>query len=43
MGVKNVFNQEYIDHLSRFKSLEIPNIGINFYVGLTYNFGYKLK
>lgn len=43
MGVKNVFNQEYIDHLSRFKSLEIPNIGINFYIGLTYNFGYKLK
>lgn len=43
LGVKNVFNRQYIDHLSRFKTLDIPNIGINFYMGLTYNFGYKLK
>jgi len=43
VGVKNLFNTQYIDHLSRFKTLEIPNIGINFYVGLTYNFSYKLK
>ena len=43
LGVKNVFNKVYIDHLSRFKTLEIPNIGINFYLGLTYNFAYGLK
>ena len=33
-GVKNVLNTKYIDHLSRFKGLEIPNQGINFHVGL---------
>lgn len=34
VGIKNLFNTKYIDHLSRLKSMEIPNPGINFYVGL---------
>ena len=34
LGVKNVFNTEYIDHLSRFKTMGIPNPGRNFYVSL---------
>ncbi len=33
-GVKNLLNTTYIDHLSRFKVLEIPNQGINFYTGI---------
>ena len=31
-GVNNLFNVEYIDHLSRLKPYEIPNPGRNFYV-----------
>ncbi|RLD19333.1 MAG: TonB-dependent receptor [Bacteroidetes bacterium] len=42
-GVSNLLNTEYIDHLSRFKSLTIPNPGINFYVGLKVAFSTKLK
>ncbi len=34
VGVKNLLNTQYIDHLSRFKKLEIPNQGINFYLTL---------
>ncbi len=34
IGVKNLLNAKYVDHLSRFKNLGIPNSGINFYVGL---------
>ena len=37
-GVKNLFNGEYIDHLSRFKSDGLPNPGINYYAGLKINF-----
>jgi len=33
-GIKNLLNTKYIDHLSRFKALQIPNPGINFYIGL---------
>ena len=34
LGVKNIFNTSYTDHLSRFKQLEIPNQGINFYLSI---------
>lgn len=37
-GVKNVLNTKYIDHLSRFKPMNIPNPGINFYVGVKLKF-----
>ena len=42
-GIKNVFNTKYIDHLSRFKTLEIPNQGINFYIGLKVKLNKELK
>jgi len=37
-GVKNLLNTTYIDHLSRFKPMSIPNPGINFYVGVKLKF-----
>ena len=42
-GVKNLLNGNYIDHLSRFKSLEIPNQGVNFYIGLKVQLNKALK
>ena len=36
-GVNNLLNTRYIDHLSRFRRLEIPNQGLDLY------FGIKLK
>jgi iron complex outermembrane recepter protein len=38
-NVKNIFNIRYIDHLSRFKPLGVPNQGINFVIGALYKFG----
>ena len=37
-GIKNVLNTTYIDHLSRFKPMNIPNQGINFYFGVKFKF-----
>ena len=37
-GIKNLFNTRYIDHLSRLKSLDIPNPGINVYLGIKFGF-----
>ncbi len=42
IGVKNLLNTKYIDHLSRFKTLNIPNQGINFYAGISYVIGKSL-
>jgi iron complex outermembrane receptor protein len=42
-GIKNLFNVKYIDHLSRFKELGIPNPGINVYIGLYLSFSKDLK
>ncbi len=36
IGIKNLLNTTYIDHLSRFKKLGAPNQGINFYVSLKF-------
>jgi len=41
-GVRNLFNTRYIDHLSRLKSMEIPNPGINFYVGIRIGFSSEI-
>ena len=43
VGIKNLFNTNYIDHLSRFKPMDIPNPGINVYFGLKINFNKQLK
>ena len=37
-GINNIFNAEYIDHLSRFKADGYPNPGRNFFVGIQWNF-----
>ncbi len=37
-GIKNVFNANYIDHLSRFKYLGISNPGRNYYLSLKIEF-----
>ena len=37
IGVKNIFNQVYIDHLSRLKNIQMPHPGRNFYVSLKMN------
>ena len=42
-GIKNLLNRSYIDHLSRFKPLNISNQGINIYCGLKVNLNKKLK
>ncbi|HFS67292.1 MAG TPA: TonB-dependent receptor, partial [Flavobacteriia bacterium] len=43
LGVKNMFNTKYIDHLSRFKDLGIPNPGRNYYISLKMNFVNKIN
>ncbi len=35
-GAKNLTNSNYIDHLSRFKEMNVPNPGINFYIALKF-------
>lgn len=42
-GIKNLLNTKYIDHLSRFKKLEIPNQGINFYIGIKLKLNIELE
>ncbi len=42
-GIKNLLNTKYIDHLSRFKTLEIPNQGINFFIGIKVKLNKELK
>lgn len=37
-GIKNLLNAKHTDHLSRFKSMGIPNQGRSFYVGLKVKF-----
>ncbi len=36
-GVKNILNEEYVDHLSRLKNIQMPHPGRNFYVSLKMN------
>lgn len=36
-GIRNLLNAEYLNHLSRLKSFEIPAPGRNFYVTLKFN------
>ncbi len=43
LGVKNLLNTTYIDHLSRFKPMGITNPGINIYIGLKVKFNKQLK
>ncbi|MFT7113293.1 MAG: iron complex outermembrane receptor protein [Candidatus Azotimanducaceae bacterium] len=42
-GVNNLFNNQYIDHLSRFKSMGIPNLGIGVFAGIKLNFASQIQ
>lgn len=41
-GVKNIFNEAYIDHLSRLKNIGLENPGRNIFISLKMNINYKL-
>lgn len=43
LGVRNILDNRFIDHLSRLKSLGIPNPGINVYVSVKYQFSNLLN
>jgi iron complex outermembrane receptor protein len=43
LGVRNILNTRYIDHLSGLKYLHIPNPGINAYFSVQYQFNHKVK
>lgn len=43
VGVKNLLNEEYINHLSRLKNINTPSVGRNFYISVNYVFKNKLK
>ena len=40
-GVKNLFNSNYVDHLSNLKYLNLAAPGINFYIGAKFNINNK--
>ncbi len=42
-GVKNIFNETYIDHLSRLKNIGLENPGRNIFISLKMNINYKLN
>lgn len=42
-GIRNVLNTKYVDHLSRFKTLELSNQGVNFYIGVKLMLNKELK
>jgi iron complex outermembrane receptor protein len=41
LGVKNLFNVSYIDHLSRLKNIEMPQPGRNVFLKVNYQFNQK--
>jgi iron complex outermembrane receptor protein len=43
IGCKNILNEQFIDHLSRLKNIEMPSMGRNFYVSVNFliNQNYK--
>lgn len=43
VGVKNIFNEMYIDHLSRLKNIGMSQPGRNIYFMLRYNFSHSIK
>jgi iron complex outermembrane receptor protein len=42
-GVKNALNEEYVNHLSRLKNINTPNVGRNVYISLKYNIKSKIN
>jgi iron complex outermembrane receptor protein len=43
IGVKNVLNSSYIDHLSRLKNIGMEHPGRNFFISISYQFNQPLK
>ena len=43
IGVRNLLNTWYIDHLSRLKNIQMPFPGRNVYVSLKYDFSNPLN
>jgi iron complex outermembrane receptor protein len=43
LGVKNVFNEKYLDHLSRLKNIGLNHPGRNVYLTIRYNLTHALK
>lgn len=43
LGVRNILNEEFIDHLSGLKTLGLPSPGINMYFTVRYEFHKQLK
>lgn len=44
VGVRNILNEQYIDHLSRLKNISLPHQGRNFFVSAVYQFvNFKTK
>lgn len=43
IGVKNILNTQYIDHLSRLKNIDLSHPGRNIYISFKYNFSNSLK
>ncbi|MCC6937799.1 MAG: TonB-dependent receptor [Flavobacteriales bacterium] len=42
LGVKNLLNENYIDHLSRFKTMGIPDLGRGAYFGISFSLDRQL-
>jgi iron complex outermembrane receptor protein len=38
LGIRNLFNERYINHLSNLKGIGLPSPGINFYISINYLF-----
>ena len=38
LGIRNLFNTTYINHLSNLKGIGLPSAGINFYISINYLF-----
>jgi iron complex outermembrane receptor protein len=43
IGVKNILNERYIDHLSRLKNIDMPHPGRNFYLSVNYIISKSLR
>lgn len=43
IGVKNILNEQYIDHLSRLKNIQLAHPGRNIYLSIKYNFNHQIK
>jgi iron complex outermembrane receptor protein len=43
LGVKNIFNESYIDHLSRLKNIDMQSPGRNYYISVKYTITQSIR